>query len=293
MNGLLNIWKPSGPSSYDVIRRLRRLLPRQVKAGHAGTLDVLAEGVLVVCLGPATRLVEVIQAYDKEYETVACLGATSTTDDAEGELTATPSAEAPLAEALAAALEGFVGRIEQVPPAYSAVHVEGERAYRLARRGRSVELSARPVTIHSLEVLSYEYPLAWLRVCCSSGTYIRALVRDLGAALAVGAYCRQLVRTRIGPFRREQSVRLEDLTAKTLTRSLLPPVEAVPPEARLTVTDPQARELSFGRAITIEAFGASTGIEVFGALDPDGQLVALGRIDADQFRPVKVFPSTE
>ena len=290
MFGLLNVYKPAGPSSYDVIRRLRRRLGPKVKIGHAGTLDPLAEGVLVVCLGPATRLAELIQSMEKEYLVVAELGAVSSTDDAEGQIEPTADVAAPPREAVEAAVAGFVGRIEQVPPAHSAVKVAGRRAYTLARRGEKPKLAARAVTVHALEVSAYEYPQLRLRVVCGSGTYIRSLVRDVGARLGTGGYCREIIRTRVGSFRAEQAAGMDALEAPGgVEAALISPIEAVPPEARISVTEREIEALALGRTVTDKAAAAAG--DLLGAIGPDGQLVALLRRDRTRqmLLPAKVF----
>jgi len=287
---LLNIWKPPGISSFDCIRHVRRCLARRTRLGHAGTLDPLAEGVLVVCLGPATRLVEVIQSYEKEYVALARLGAVSTTDDAEGEITHRPVESPPADAAVEEVVAGFVGCIEQIPPAHSAVKVHGRRAYALARSGRTTSLPARRVTVHAVEVLCYDYPHLRLRIRCGSGTYIRSLVRDIGQRLGVGGYVERLVRDRIGPFRGSTSVSLEQLRPETIRRWLLSPVEALPREARLPVTEDQAAELALGRAIPAPPEYPPQPAPA-GAIDPRGRLAALVRLDPDRrhLRPYKVF----
>jgi len=305
MYALLNVYKPRGMSSHDVIRLLKPLLPKKTRIGHAGTLDPAAEGVLVVCLGPATRLAEIVQEYDKQYETLACLGATSTTDDAEGQVWLVPNAQPPTAEQLAQVVERYVGRIQQVPPAHSAVMVEGQRAYRLARLGQSVQLSARTVTIQSLEVVDYLWPKLRLRVSCTSGTYIRALVRDIGRDLGCGGYCLQIVRKAIGPFTAERAVTPEELQTGGVAPFLLPPAEAFPPQRRILVSPQQAQALKAGRAVKMaqdsrgtqsrniaigippdmpDAAGATVGVCV-----GEGELIAVGRFDRDCLRPVKVL----
>lgn len=296
MFGLLNIYKPRGISSYDVIRHLRRGLGRKLKLGHAGTLDPLAEGVLVLCLGPATKLVQVIQAYPKEYLCLARLGATSTTDDAEGEIQQTPAAAAPADEAVRAAVGKFVGAIEQVPPAHSAVKVGGQRAYKIARRGRTPELSAKTVTVHSLEVVGYEYPHLRLKVRCGSGTYIRALVRDIGRALGVGGYCTELVRTAVGPFAAENAVRIEQIQSGQIQEFLIGPGEAMPAGAKVPITDTQVRELLLGRTIQAPDLPpAARGHDLLGAVAPDGRLIGLVRLEGSpaRLRPVKIFGPTQ
>jgi len=253
MFGLLNVNKPPGPTSHDVVARVRRLLPRRTKVGHTGTLDPFAGGVLVLGVGPATRLAPHVSEGAKQYRAEVTFGATSTTDDVEGELTPTGAA-VPREADLAAVLGEFVGQIDQVPPAHSAVHVDGRRAYELARRGEAVDLPARPVRIDALELLGCADGRAVIRIDCGKGTYIRALARDLGRRLGCGAYCSALTRTRVGPFTLAQARQLDRLTVENLPAALLP--------ARLA------------------------------ALTPAGGLIALCTADpTGLIRPQKVFPA--
>ena len=163
MFGFFNVHKPPGPSSHDIVARLRRQLGGKTRIGHAGTLDPFAGGVLVLCVGPATRLAEYVQVQPKRYAAEITLGATSTTDDVEGEIAESPNAAAATQEAVKKALASFVGDIDQVPPSHSAVHVAGTRAYKLARRGQMLDLPGRRVTIHGIELVSYEFPLLEVR----------------------------------------------------------------------------------------------------------------------------------
>ncbi|NDJ61826.1 MAG: tRNA pseudouridine(55) synthase TruB, partial [Chloroflexi bacterium] len=199
MFGFLNIDKPLGWTSHDVVAKLRRGLQIK-KIGHAGTLDPLATGVLVICLGAATRLSEYVMDTTKRYRAVVHLGVTTDTYDAEGEITAQrPSdhlSEADVRDALGA----FVGALEQVPPMYSAIKQGGRKLYDLARAGEVVERPPRPVHIHALEVVAWQPPQVTLDVTCSPGTYIRSLAYDLGAALGVGAHLAGLMRTASGSF---------------------------------------------------------------------------------------------
>ena len=199
LTGLLVVDKPMGWSSMDVVRRVRRAADG-CKTGHAGTLDPLATGVVVCCLGRATRCVEAIMGLTKVYEAVVDLSAFTTTDDREGPreevVVDTPPSEADVR----AAMGRFVGQIEQRPPAFSAVHVEGKRAYRLARKGEAVEIPTRVVRIDAIELLGYAWPEATLRVTCGRGTYIRSLARDLGVALGAGGHLAALRRTAVGPY---------------------------------------------------------------------------------------------
>ena len=294
MFGLLNVYKPTGVTSYDVIRHVRRQVRPKLKVGHAGTLYPLADGVLMLCLGPATRLAGLLQDYEKEYVVTARLGAVSTTDDAEGEVSPVAGAAAPPDQAVAETVKAFVGRVRQVPPAHSAVRVAGRRAYELARQGKDIALEAREVTIHAVEVLRYRWPEAELRVVCGRGTYVRSLVRDLGERLGVGGYCTALTRRRIGPFRAEAAATLEQLRPETIGRLLIPPAEAVPAEARVAVSQADVERLTVGRAVASAGPLDARNLQALAAVDPAGRLVALVRYDGDagQLCPVKVFRPT-
>ncbi len=168
--GFLNIDKPAGPTSHDIVARIRRLLPRKTKVGHAGTLDPFATGVLVVCVGGATRLAEYVREMPKEYRARIRLGATSTTGDSEGRIDTAEGVSPPAIESVRAAVDSFVGSIDQMPPAHSAVHVDGRRAYRLARDGRDVDIPPRTVRIDAIEICRYDYPALELLVRCGAGT---------------------------------------------------------------------------------------------------------------------------
>lgn len=200
MDGLLVIDKPQGITSRDAVNRVQRLLPRGTKIGHTGTLDPLATGVLVFCMGSATKLADRIQAMGKSYETTIRLGATSTTDDAEGEFTATVIGGVPTLARIHELLPRFTGEIEQLPPQFSALKVSGRRAHDLARRGEDVPLKPRIVRVDHIELRSYVWPTLSLAIDCGKGTYIRSIARDVGIILGVGGFVEQLRRTRVGPF---------------------------------------------------------------------------------------------
>ena len=290
MFGLLNIHKPPGPTSHDVVDQIRRRVGREVKVGHAGTLDPFAEGVLVICLGPATRLADFVQAQPKRYLATVTLGATSDTDDPTGQVTAVENAKAPPPDRVREVLAGFVGQIDQVPPAHSAVHVEGRRAYKLARAGKAPDLAPRPVTVHSLELLSYAYPTLELNVSCGSGTYVRALARDIGKVLGCGGYCSRLIRTAVGVFAIEQAVAPEQVDP---SRHLLPPVLALGDIPRVTLDAASCGQLAKGRAVDLgcEQLRDVTPTGELAAMDEQERLVAIGRVSVDgaTFRPDKVF----
>lgn len=208
-DGIVLIDKPSGWTSFDVVAKLRGkrraafketgIVPtkRQLKVGHAGTLDPFATGLLIILLGDATKRSDEFLKQDKVYEATIRLGEVSSTGDPEGEFTAVSSVQ-PSEVEVRAALHKFLGRITQTPPAYSAIKVNGQRAYKLARKGQEVEIPTRQVTIHSLELVSYRYPEIRIRTHVSSGTYIRSLAQDIGEVLGTGAYCIELRRISIG-----------------------------------------------------------------------------------------------
>jgi tRNA pseudouridine55 synthase len=214
LQGVLNVDKPAGRSSAYVVNGVKRLLPRGTKVGHAGTLDPFATGVLLVLVGRATKLCERLMDEPKRYEATVKLGATTPTDDPESPETPTPGAAPVGLDALRAAIAPLVGDVLQRPPPFSALKVGGRRAYDVARGGGAVELEPRRVRIDAIELLDYEWPLARVRVDCGRGTYVRAIARDVGAALGVGGYLTALRRTAVGPFRADDAVTPERLAVE-------------------------------------------------------------------------------
>ena len=210
MTGLLVVDKPVGWSSMDVVRRVRKAAGF-VKTGHAGSLDPLATGVVVCCLGKATRAVERIMGMPKVYDTQIDLGAFTATDDREGEREEVPVETPPDEARVREVLETFVGEIQQVPPAYSAVHVDGKRAYKLARSGETVELEARTVRVDRIELLAYQFPRLAIRIGCGRGFYVRSLARDIGRALGTGGHLADLRRTAVGEYDLAKAVAPERL----------------------------------------------------------------------------------
>ncbi len=250
-HGHLVLDKPTGITSRAALNMVQRWFPRGTRLGHAGTLDPLATGVLVVCVGAATRLVEYVQRMDKEYVATLVLGATSDTDDADGQITPTACAVPVNTESVQSALGQFLGKIDQVPPAFSAAKVDGARAHALARRGEKLELAARQVRIDALDILHYAYPELVLRIRCGKGTYVRSVARDLGQRLGCGAYVRVLRRERIGPFTPSMAMPLEPPPA--LPVPLLPQELAVAGLPRAQVDREQADRLAQGQALHLEA----------------------------------------
>lgn len=231
--------KPLGWTSFDAVKRLRgaiqrRLHVRKFKVGHAGTLDPLATGVLIVCTGRATRRIAELQEGMKEYVADIMLGATTPSFDLETEIDARYPWEHITRQSVEEILPAFTGRVMQVPPVFSAVKVDGKRAYSFARKGKEVELKAKPLEIRELEVLSFEPPLVRLRVLCSKGTYIRALARDFGAALGSGAHLTALRRTRVGDFTAEDSLSLPLALEKIKNEPLAFPEDYTPADGVIT-----------------------------------------------------------
>ena len=274
MNGLLVIDKPPGITSRDAVNRAQRWFPRHTKLGHTGTLDPLATGVLVLCVGPATRLTEYVQGLPKTYETTLRLGVRSDTDDADGAVTTVDGAVVPTVAEVRTALEPFIGLVEQVPPAYSAVKTGGQRAYERARRNETVHLAVRRVRIDGIELLGYEYPHLQLRIDCGKGTYIRSIARDLGERLGCGAYVEKLRRTRVGPFTPAQAVSLDAGAAMARDR-LLPPAVAVEHLPRVTLSMPEVQRLRNGQAVpALPRPGAPLPADV-AVFDTSGQFVGI------------------
>jgi tRNA pseudouridine55 synthase len=267
------------------VAQLRRLA-RQKRVGHGGTLDPAATGVLPIALGEATRLVEYLVEGRKIYRAVVRLGISTTTDDAEGTIIAEQPVP-PLTQAdLVEALQPFIGTIQQVPPMYSAIQVAGQRMYNLARQGQTIELAPRAVEIDRIDLLDWQPPLLTLEIACGKGTYIRALARDLGAALGCGAHLATLRRTQVGPLTLATAVPLTALTADAaqLRQHLLPAEVAVADWPRADVDEPTVRRLRDGLPVQLPIIG-----EFGRAHGPDGTLIALLRHDQGLWRPFKVF----
>ncbi|MGI5203219.1 tRNA pseudouridine(55) synthase TruB [Spirillospora sp. CA-108201] len=271
-SGLVIVDKPAGWTSHDVVGRMRRLAKTR-KVGHAGTLDPMATGVLVLGIGKATRLLGHLALTSKGYDATIRLGESTNTDDAEGETIATASAAAVAEEALRAGVAELTGTIQQVPPQVSAIKVNGERAYKMARKGEDVELAARPVTVDEFAVLDVRRHGDLIdvdaTVSCSSGTYIRALARDLGASLGCGGHLTALRRTRVGPYDLAMARTLDQLGEKLEILPMAEAVAAVFP--RRDVSDDDARRVAHGGRLPAVGLGPGP-VGVFG---PDGTLLAL------------------
>ena len=280
--GLVVVDKPAGWTSHDVVARMRRIAGTR-RVGHAGTLDPMATGVLVLGIEKATRLLGHLAAHDKDYLATIRLGVVTTTDDAEGDVVTASDAAGVTDDQIAAAVAGLTGDLEQVPAAVSAVKVDGVRSYARARAGERVELAARPVHVERFDVLGRRADEIDVAVTCSTGTYVRALARDLGVALGVGAHLTALRRTRVGGFSIEAAATLDALAADLRVIPLADAVATMFP--RVDVSADDARRIGFGQAVTVEL---PSGGPV-GAFGPGGELVALLTCRDGAVRSLVVF----
>jgi tRNA pseudouridine55 synthase len=297
LDGILVVAKPAGPTSHDVVALVRRLAATK-RVGHGGTLDPFAAGVLPVFLGHGTRIVEYHLGDRKAYRATVCFGASSTTDDLEGELTPAAGA-APSRAAVEEALPGLTGTISQRPPAYSAIKVGGRRAYAMARAGETVELALREVTIHAIDLVSFDdtdpdRPIAVLDVHCSAGTYVRALARDLGEIVGSAAYLGALTRTASGPFTLADATPLEEIRAAAadgpaglgpLLRPIDLGLDAFPV---VDLTADEVAAIARGQFVR-PAGGLSGPADHYRLRDPGGTLIAIASAVAGRLAPDKVF----
>ncbi len=291
MFGLLNVHKPPGITSRDAVNRVQRLV-RPIKVGHAGTLDPLASGVLILCLGPATRLIEYVQRMQKTYRGTFLLGRESTTEDVEGEITQLESVPQPTASDVESTLPQFIGTIQQIPPAYSALKVGGRRAYELAREGHDVQLAPRPIEVFSLRLAEFDYPEMVLDIECGSGTYVRSLGRDIARRLETAAIMSALERTAIGCFEMATAMRIDNLTIDQIERHLIPPIRALDALQRVRLDNEEIDAIRFGQKLK-DRFGLSEATEA-AAVDSEGRLLAILQKGEDcQLRPKRNFAVNE
>ena len=291
-SGLVIVDKPPRLTSHDVVARIRRLAGTR-RIGHAGTLDPMATGVLVIGVDKATRLLGHLALTEKEYSATIRLGQATDTDDADGETVAETSAAGVTDSALDAAAAALTGEIRQVPPGFSAIKVGGKRAYRLAREGAVPELAARTVTVRAFDIQAVRRSGDLLdvdvTVTCSSGTYIRALARDLGTALGVGGHLTALRRTRVGPYEIGAARTLDQLATAFQTIPLADAAAAAFPRRDLTAAE--ARLVAHGARLPATAADRAAGADAgpVAAFGPDGSLIALLTEEAGQARPLAVF----
>ena len=289
--GILNINKPPGITSHTVVARVRRLTGQR-KVGHAGTLDPMATGVLLLCLGQATRVAEYLMAGRKKYRAVIHLGVSTDTYDAEGTVTQSVETFYLSQDQIADTLASFQGTIQQVPPPYSAIRQNGRRLYQLARRGLAVHAPARRVEISSVDMIAWQSPYLTLEVTCSPGTYVRSLAHDLGQVLGVGGHLSALTRLASGEWRIEDAMTLDELQAAVETgcwEDLLHPLDAaLRAFDRADLPAGLARRVGQGQAIPLDPLPKTL---LARAYDPDGRLIALLQPSNEPgfWRPRKVF----
>ncbi len=294
MDGILVIDKPGGWTSHDVVAKVRRLTGIR-RIGHTGTLDPMATGVLVLCLGQATRIVEYMISHDKRYHAAIGLGIETDTYDALGQVTAQHAVDVSEA-ALRRTLEAFVGDVEQVPPMFSAIKRGGKKLVDLARRGVEVERKPRRVTIRSIDLIDFQSPDVTIDVHCSAGTYVRSLARDVGRALGCGAHLSALTRTAVGDLTLDQAMTLEALEAAVedgTWPALLRPLDvALSQYPSVTISAQEAARARHGAAVSPpQDVPANVEADLIRVYDPTGRIVGLMRLDPahDELRPVKIF----
>ena len=282
---ILPVDKPVGPTSHDIVARARRDL-NVPRIGHTGTLDPFASGLLLLCVGRATRLAEYLTGLAKGYEAVARLGVSTDTEDHQGEIVEERSGWESLTEDyIRAAMTDFTGTIDQIPPQFSAKKVDGVRMHERARRGEHVELPARSITVHELELIEFSAPFVCFRTVCSSGTYVRSLARDLGEALGVGAHLTELRRTSIGRFSVTDSVSVDTIQEPgAVDAAAITPLAAMAHLRTLAVEQDDVTRISHGQKVTVEGEPDGPVAVAFGE-----DLVAVGEVNDGRLRPKKVF----
>ena len=290
--GVLVVDKGKGPSSHDIVASLRRILQMR-RIGHCGTLDPLANGVLVVCLGRYTRLNRWLSETDKVYEATISLGATSITGDSQGPILQESGYSIPDASEVIYKLQGFSGEIDQVPHAYSAVKVAGVRSYKRARRGEEVVLKARCIRIYNIKLVTYNFPQLLLRVHCSSGTYIRSLAADLGKSLGTGAYLADLRRLRVGGLGIDMALTMDDIAAKQergiIEESFAHPRQALSDLAAIELDDVNLGNFAQGKSIQGLPVSVVNENEVCAVFDSVETLYGIGRWQEGALQPFCVL----
>ncbi len=294
MDGILNINKALGMTSHDVVARVRKVL-RQKRVGHTGTLDPMASGVLPICIGQATRVAEYLSESGKAYQAEITFGVTTDTYDTEGNVLQTTDTSTLTQTRIEEILPAFLGPQMQQPPRYSAIKIQGQPAYQLARAGEEVVLAARPIEILQLKILTWHCPRLTLSIECTKGTYIRSLAYDLGEKSGYGAYLTALVRTRSGPFLLADSITLEQLATsfeqEEVAQYLFPADSALQSYPALHLDTATAQRVLHGNAFSHESTPAQNTVPLARVYAPDGQFIAIVSWDAElrQWQPKKVL----
>ncbi|MEE3258568.1 MAG: tRNA pseudouridine(55) synthase TruB [Candidatus Latescibacterota bacterium] len=289
--GVLVVDKAKGPTSHDIVASLRRVLQLR-RIGHCGTLDPLASGVLVICLGRYTRLNRWLSSADKEYDATFRLGATSATGDAQGPIEHHVDIIPPTDAAIRGVLDAFIGTIDQVPPAYSAIKVGGVPSYKRARRGEQVDLKARLIEIHSIDLLHYSFPDLVVRIHCSSGAYIRALAADIGQALGTGAYLAELRRLRVGHLGLDRALSVDEIAALSqadrIDEAFAHPRQALGAMAVIELNAEKLVDFTHGKTVAHQALSGSCK-EVCAIFDSAETLFGIARWEHGALRPYCVL----
>lgn len=294
MDGIVNVMKPAGMTSHDVVAKLRRIYHTR-KVGHTGTLDPDAVGVLPVCIGQATRLVEYLTDKEKTYKTVLMFGTETNTQDASGEVTVKTELPSLTREEFVAVTQKFIGEIQQIPPMYSAIKKDGQPLYKLARQGIDVEVEARPVMIHEIKVLMYQPESAMLEIRCGKGTYIRTLCQDIARACGSSGHMAYLMRTKSGVFGADTAVALSRLEEAEHPEAFLMDMnKSLADMPALKVSDAvMTTRVQNGLAQRVPGAADMAEGTVCRVLDKEGNLLAIGEIVKDSFQPNKVFKCGE
>lgn len=283
MNGIINIYKPKGMTSHDVVYKIRRISGVK-KVGHTGTLDPEAEGVLPICIGKATKLADMLTFSDKRYTARLKLGVVTDTQDLTGNILLKKEVSVTKEEFLEV-VNGFIGEIEQIPPMYSAIKIGGKKLYELARKGVEVERKPRKITIYNINVLSFDGKSASLDVLCSKGTYIRTLCHDIGQALGCGGCMAELVRTESSIFKAENALSLEDLTNDNIKEFLIAPDEMFEYE-KIKVTAEVERKVCNGNDVAFSGISEGTYYRVYGS---EGNFLCISKGLSGKLTLVKSF----
>ena len=280
---VLPVDKPAGPTSHDIVARARRVLGTK-RVGHTGTLDPFASGLLLLCVNNATRIAEYLTDLGKTYRAVASFDGATTTDDCTGDFISTSQDWQSIPEsAVIDAFEKQRGTILQMPSKFSAKKIGGERAYDIARRGGEVDLSPVEVTVYDIRVTDMRMPLVTFEVDCSSGTYVRAIARDVGEALGTGGHLKELRRIAIGSFDVSSAVDIETATDRDVDERAVPVLDAIPHMQQLAITEEQERAIRFGQQVLMNAPAGTV------VLEREGELVAIAVSDGERLKPKKVF----
>ncbi len=273
--GVAVVNKPKGLTSRDIVNRIVRRCPRKTKVGHAGTLDPMATGVLLVAVGPATKLIQYPQRQRKTYIGSFRLGLTSDTEDITGEVIALDEPVVISKSQLEKALPQFIGEIEQTPPQYSAIKVDGQRAYKAARAGKSVDIKARPVQIESLRLLQFDYPDFQIEIKCGKGTYVRTLGRDIAKVLGSDVVMTELQRTAIGEFSIDSAVSLDQIQQTDIESCLLDAKSLVAGLPTTTLNESEIERLRHGKRLCCSAWETPESDSEIAALNQEGKLLAI------------------